>query len=80
MSVMTVTLRMYLKKLTHFWWEYLWTFGEYIDHSISKSRQLKGKFTLRIFRNHLKLAEQVSLGVLQHPTKFQVKILRRKNL
>jgi len=28
----------------------------------------------------LKIAEQVSLGVLQHLTKFQVKILRGKNL
>jgi len=25
------------------------------------------------------MAEHVSLGVLQHPTKFQVKILREKN-
>jgi len=29
---------------------------------------------------HLKIAEQVSLGVLKHPNKFQVKILRGKKL
>jgi len=29
---------------------------------------------------HLKIAEQLALGVLQHPTKFQMKILRGKNV
>jgi len=41
---------------------------------------LKGKFTLHMSRKHLKIAEPVSLGVLQHPTKFQVKIFRGKKV
>jgi len=41
---------------------------------------LKGKLTLPMSAKHQKIAEQVFFDVLQHPTKFQEKILRGKKL
>jgi len=40
---------------------------------------LQAQFTLELSNEHLKLAKQLSLAVLQHRTKFQVTILRGKN-
>ena len=53
------------KKWTFFWWEQLWN--------------LKCKCTFNCLTKRLKMEEQVSLGVIQHPTKFKLKILRGKN-
>jgi len=38
---------------------------------LSALGQLKGKITFNCPTKHLKIAEQVSLGVLQHPNQFQ---------
>ena len=66
MSVTTVTLQSHCKNE-------LFLVGELLVN-------LKGKFTFDCPTKHLKIAEQVSLGVLQHPTKFQVKALRGKEI
>jgi len=38
---------------------------------LSALGQLKGKFSFYCPTKHLKIAQQVSLGVLQHPNQFQ---------
>jgi len=56
------------RRITHFWVVFT-LFGP-----------LKVKLSQSTHTKRLKIVEQIYLGGLQHPTKFQVKILRGKKL
>ena len=59
------------KKWTIFGWDIFGRLKGKLTLHLSALGQLKGKFSFYCPTKHLKIAQQVSLGVLQHPNQFQ---------